>query len=399
MYEVAKAKVAAQKKVISLVQKPTPICYIGAGKVNEVGQILATSKVKKVLIMTDSVLLGLGLLDSMLEGIKALGIEPTVYDGVKPDPTFGITEAALDLYRKNGCEAVVAFGGGSCLDSSKAVAAAAANNCSPRALEGLLKVKKETVPFIAIPTTAGTGSEVTLAAVISDDVTHKKTTIVSPKIVPDVAILDPALTTGLPGHITSTTAMDALTHALEAYTNVSYASEETDMYALKAINLICHNVVEAYKNPTNLVAREALLVGSFYAGMAFTRTYVGYVHAFSHNIGGKYGVPHGLGNAVILPHVMKTFKEVSKDRFAFLADFLELCDGPQSVNSKADIFIEYLFNLNRELQIPERLEKFPKEGIPAILEAGFKECHGQYPVPHYYTTAEGLALLSRVCAE
>ncbi len=397
MYEIAKAKIAAAKPVFELVSKPTPVCYIGAGKVNEVGQILATSKIKKVLIMTDAVLLGLGLLDSMLEGIKALGIEPVIFDGVKPDPTFAITEAALDLYKTNNCEAVVAFGGGSTLDSSKAVAAAASNDCSPRAFEGLLKVKKECVPFIAIPTTAGTGSEVTIVAVISDDQTHSKTTMISPKFVPRVAILDPTLTTGLPKHITSTTAIDALTHALEAYVG-TYATEETDSYALKAINLICNNVVEAYNNPTNLVAREALLVGSFYAGMAFTRTYVGYVHAFSHNIGGKFGVPHGLGNAVILPHVMNTFKEASKDKFAYLADFLEICDSSLSTNAKSQAFVDYLFDLNKQLEIPERLEKFPQSAIPKILDAGFKEAHGTYPVPYYYTKAEAISLLSKVCA-
>ncbi len=397
MYEIAKAKVAAAKPVFGLVPKPTPVCYIGAGKVNEVGQILASSKIKKVLIMTDTVLLGLGLLDSMLEGIKAKGIEAVIFDGVKPDPTFAITEAALDLYRTNNCEAVIAFGGGSTLDSSKSVAAAAANDCSPRDLVGLLKVKKDAVPFIAIPTTAGTGSEVTLVAVISDDQTHTKTTTISPKLVPKVAILDAALTTGLPKHITSTTAIDALTHAIEAYTS-TYADAETDAYALKAINLICNNVVEAYKNPNNLEAREALLVGSFYAGMAFTRTYVGYVHAFSHNIGGKFGVPHGLANAVILPHVMKTYKNVCQDRFAYLADFLELCDASLEADAKADAFINYLFELNKQLDIPERLEKFPKEAIPQIIEAGFAECHGTYPVPRYYTKGEAISLLAKVCA-
>ncbi len=398
MYERAKAKIIAQKPVFAAIQKNTPICYIGAGKAKEVGQILATSQVKKVLIMTDSILLGLGLLDGMLESIKAFDIDPVVFDKVKPDPTFGITEAALELYKSSRCEAVVAFGGGSCIDSSKTVAAAAANNCTPRELEGLLKVKKEAVPFIAIPTTAGTGSEVTLAAVISDDTTHKKTLILSPKIVPKVAILDPELTTGLPPHITSSTALDALTHALEAYTN-TYATEETDALALKAINLICNNVIVAYKDPTNLVAREALLMGSFYAGMAFTRTFVGYVHAFAHNIGSNYGIPHGLACGTVLPHVMESYLDVSKDRFAYLSDFLGLTTGSQSLNSKATVFIDYLYDLNNQLGIPPRLEKFPKEGIAKVLDAAFAECHGTYPVPYYYSKAEAFSILNRVCSK
>ncbi len=397
MYELAKAQVAATKPVFAVVQKPTPICYIGAGKVKEVGKMLKAEKITKALIMTDGVLFELGLLNNMLEAIKAEGIEAVIFNEVKPDPTFGIVEKALKVCMDNKCQAVVAFGGGSVLDSSKAVAAAATNGGNPRALEGLLKVKKEALPFIAIPTTAGTGSEVTLAAVISDDVTHKKTTIVSPKVVPNVAVLDPEITTGLPKHITSSTAMDALTHALEAYTN-TYATEETDRYALKAINLICNNIETAYNEPTNLEAREALLVGSFYAGMAFTRTYVGYVHAFSHNLGGAYGIPHGLGNAVLLPHVMETYKTACKERFANLAEFLDIASEGSQV-AKADAFIKYLFELNKKLELPERLEKFPKDGIPKILEAGFKECHGTYPVPYYYSKAEATALLNKVCAE
>ncbi len=396
MYALAKVQVAASKPIFGLIQKPTPVCYIGANKVLKMAEILKSENVKRVLVMTDKVLFELGLLNPMLEIIKEAGIEVSLYNDVKPDPTFGIVEEALEICKKDDCQAVIAFGGGSVLDASKVVAAAATNNVSPRALEGLLKVKKEILPLIAVPTTAGTGSEVTIVAVISDDITHKKTTIVSPKIVPKVAILDSALTTGLPPHITSSTAMDALTHALEAYTN-TYATDETDGYALKAINLICNNIKVAYNDPTNLEAREALLVGSFHAGMAFTRTFVGYVHAFSHNIGGKYGVPHGLGNAVLLPHIMEMFKDVSADRFAKLSDLLEIADKKASKKAKSQAFVNYLFDLNKELNLPERLEKFPQSGVEEILEAGFKEAHGQYPVPYYLTKEEGLAILNKVC--
>ncbi len=398
MYELAKAKVNAARPVVAALQKNTPVTYIGAGTVKQMGKILATSKVKRVLILTDAALLSLGLLDSMLESIKAVGIEPVIFDGVRPDPTFSICDAALELYKEKQCDAVVAFGGGSCIDSSKAVAAAASNNCSPRDLDGLLKVKKELVPFIAVPTTSGTGSEVTYGAVISDDATHDKKLMISPRLVPKVAILDPELTTGLPPHITSATALDALTHALEAYTN-TYTSEETDAIALKAINLICNNILEAYKNPKNLEAREALMMGSFYAGMAITRAYVGYAHAFAHNIGGTYGIPHGLACGVLLPHVMDSYMDVCKDRFAYLAEYLELVNDSQSVNSKATVFIDYLYDLNNKLGIPARFEKFPKEGIPTVLDKAFAECHGMYPVPRYYTKAEALNILNRVCAK
>ncbi len=396
MYLKSKLQVNASKPIFAMVQKPTPVCYIGSGKTREVAKILETSKIKKVLIIASRTVSKLDLFNEMTEGIKNKNIEYFVFNEVKPDPTFGAVEDALSICMKENCEAVIAIGGGSILDAAKAVVAAATNGGNPRAIEGLLKVKKETLPLIAIPTTAGTGSEVTLAAVISDDVTHKKTTIVSPKIVPKVAILDPLLTVGLPPHLTSTTTMDALTHALEAYTN-TYATQETDEYALKAINLICSNVEKAYKTPDDLEAREALLVGSFYAGMAFTRAYVGYVHAFSHNIGGKYGVAHGLGNAVILPHVMESYQEVCKEKFAKLSDFLGLSSSTNSVEEKSRKFVRYLFDLNKKLDLPERIEKFPKDGVSTILEAGFKECHGTYPVPYYYSKKEGVDILDKVC--
>lgn len=395
MYALAKAQIAITEPVFGFINKPTPLAYIGPGKVKEVGNILNSEKFKKVFVVTDEVLFGLGLLDPMIESIKAHNIEVVIYKGVEPDPTFGKVEEALAMCKSNNCDSIIAFGGGSVLDTSKVVAAAATNNCSPIKLKGLLKVRKPILPFIAVPTTAGTGSEVTLAAVISDDITHQKATIVSPKIIPQIAILDPELTVGSPAHITTSTAMDALTHALEAYTN-TYATKETDSYALKAIHLICENIETCYNTPTDLVAREALLVGSFYAGMAFTRTYVGYVHAFSHNIGGKYGVPHGLGNAVILPHVMKSFKEVSKGRFANLYDFLELGDAFNE-DEKATAFIKYLFKLNQKLGLPKRLEAFPANGIPEIVDLAFAECHGTYPVPRYYTKVEAMSILSKVC--
>ncbi len=398
MYELAKAKVKAAEPIFGLVQKPTPLCYIGAGKVKEVGKILKSYNIDNVFIMTDKVLFELGLLNAMIEEIEKLNIKVSLFSDIKPDPTFGIVESALEICKKDNCKAVIAFGGGSVIDSAKTVASAASNGVAPKQLEGMLKVKKEALPFIAIPTTAGTGSEVTLVAVISDDVTHKKTTIISPKIVPKVAILDPELTTGLPKHITSSTAMDALTHALEAFTN-SYATEETDQYAKNAINLICNNIEIAYNNPTDLEAREALLVGSFYAGMAFTRAQIGYVHAFSHNIGGKFGIPHGLANAVLLPHVMESFKDIAKIRFAELSDMLNIIDKSKSIAEKSDAFIQYLFDLNKRLELPEKLEKFPRNGVNEILEAGFKECHGNYPIPRYYTKEEGLNILNKVCAD
>ncbi len=402
MYTLQKIKLAGMKPVFGLVGKkmmPETNLIKGEGSTAKVGKLLQEKGIKKPLIVTDEVLLGLGLLDKMIASLDEVGIEYALYTGVKPDPTFTIVNEALEMCKSNNCDAVVAFGGGSTLDTSKTVAASSANGfIDPAKLEGMMKVRKKPLPFIAIPTTAGTGSEVTIVAVVSDPITHRKTTIVDPKLIATDTILDPAITTGLPGHITTTTGLDALTHAIEAYVS-GFANSMTDKMALKGIKLISENLERTYEHPTDIEARENLLLGSMYAGQAFTRTYVGYVHAFSHNIGGKYGVPHGLGNAVLLPYVMEDAKGEAKVRFAELSDFLSLTEKGTSIEDKADAFVKYLFELNKKLDIPERLEAFPEAGIEAIIDGAFAEAHGTYPVPKYYTREEARKLLLKVCAK
>ncbi len=392
----AKLKTSIMKPIFGLVSVPTPITYIGEGKINEVANILESKGNKKVLIITDDFLLEIGLLNSMLEGIKAANIETVIYSGVKPDPTFAIVNEALAVC--SDCDSVVAVGGGSVIDTAKVVAAASSNNVAPEKLEGLLKVKKPTLDFICVPTTAGTGSEATIAAVISDTQTHKKTTIVDPKTVPSVAILDPALTIGLPVPTTVFTTMDALTHALEAYVS-GFANKLTNGYAEIAVRLIYKNLKVVYDNPQDMKARENLLVASLYAGMAFTQTYVGYVHAFSHNIGGKYGVPHGLGNAVLLPHIMDFHKDVCEDKFAHLADIVGISATGDTSAVKAQKFVDSLYAMNESMGVPKRLEDFEKSGVEEIVVAGFKEAHGTYPVPKFLSKAEAISLLNKVCKE
>lgn len=400
MYTLQKVKLAAMKPAFGLVGKkmmPETNLIKGAGSTAKVGELLVNKGIKKPLIVTDEVLFSLGLLDKMIGSLEEAGIEYAMYKGVKPDPTFTIVKEAMDVCKANDCDAVIAFGGGSTLDTSKTVAASAANGfVDPAKLEGMMKVRKKPLPFIAIPTTAGTGSEVTIVAVVSDPVSHRKTTIVDPKLIATDTILDPAITTGLPGHITTTTGLDALTHAVEAYVS-GFANSMTDKMALKAIKLITENLEKTYQEPQNIEARENLLVGSMFAGQAFTRTYVGYVHAFSHNIGGKYGVAHGLGNAVLLPYVMEDAKVEAAARFAQLSDFLELTPKTATIEQKADTFVTYLFDLNKKLDIPERLEAFPASGIDAIIDGAFAEAHGTYPVPKYYTREEAKQLLLKVC--
>ncbi len=355
-----------------------------------------SQNITRVFICTDNVLFGLGLLKPMLEELEETQIRVSLFKEVIPDPLFSIAEKGVSQCRKDRCEAVIAFGGGSVIDCAKVITAAVKNNKSAKTLKGKFKARKGVLPFIAIPTTAGTGSEATVVAVVTEDRTHKKVQVIDPRIVPSVAILDPALTIGLPKHITSTTAMDALTHAVEAYIS-KYASKKTDIYSLQAIKMIYENIEKACNEPNDIKAREALLVASFYAGLSFTRAFIGYVHAFSHSIGGKYGVSHGLGNAVLLPHIMEANKGKSKMRFAEISDYLGLTVKTASKEMKADAFIESLYKLNKVLDIPDRLEKFPRDGIDTVVKDGFKECHGTYPVPKYLSRKEAKEILLKVC--
>lgn len=392
----AKLSILLRKPFVKLVVKPTPVTYIGPGRAGEIGRMLAMMDVKKPLIITDAVLRKLGLLDGILAGLEQEGIQSVIFSEVLPDPTFAVVAQAQKSYA--GCDGIVAVGGGSVLDTAKAVGAAVSNGKPATQLTGLLKVRKRLPAFIAVPTTAGTGSETTVAAVISDTATHSKKQLLDPNLVPSIAVLDPALTTGLPAHTTAHTAMDALTHALEAYV-ATYADAGTNEKARIAVKLIYQNLPQVMQQPGDLAAREALLVASFFAGMAFTRTYVGYVHAFAHTIGGLYGVPHGLANAVLLPHVMAFFLPTSAPRFAQLADLVGLSQPGDSTDAKAQRFIDSLFAMNEAFKIPQRFERFPSADIDKVIAAAFKECHGTYPVPRYYDRQQARELLEKVCAK
>ena len=393
---MSKLSVAVRKPVIKIVSKPTPVTYIGPGRARETGRLLTMLGAKKALVITDSFLHQSGLLSGLLESIDQAGVPYAVFDGVQPDPTFAIVAHARAACA--GCDAVVAVGGGSVMDTAKAVAAAVANHTSAESLAGMLKVRRRPLPFIAVPTTAGTGSETTVAAIISDTATHSKKQLLDPKLVPMFAILDPELTVGLPKHTTAHTALDALTHALEAYV-AGYADEETDRQARIAVRLIFKYLPKVQENPADLEAREALLTASFFAGMAFTRTYVGYVHAFAHTIGGKFGVPHGLANAVLLPHIMRYYLPVSYKRFAELAKMLNIGMPGDTDQVRANRFVKVLYQLNRQLEIPKRFEKFSSSAIEEVIDMAFQECHGVYPVPRYFTRAHARKLMEAVCAE
>ena len=278
---------------MKLLPDKMPVTFTGPNSSHILCKTISQNGLSRVLLVTDAMLVEIGLVEPLVSVLDQAGVECIVYSGVEPDPTFEHVEAGLALYRNEGCDCVLAVGGGSSMDAAKVIAAAAANAGSIRKLEGMMKVKQAPVPLYAIPTTAGTGSEVTLAAVISEPDTHAKRFFVDPKLLPRMAALDPCLMTGLPKPITAATGMDALTHAIESYLSLTH-TPMTEAYAEIAVRLVFGNLPTAYADGDDLDAREAMALASYYAGLAFTRTGVGYVHAIAHTFGAYYGTPHGL---------------------------------------------------------------------------------------------------------
>ena len=367
------------KMVMPVFNWDEPELLKGAGAIKDLPALVKSKGISNVLVVTDKGLMGLHLLDSLFENLEKQGINYTVYDGVQPNPSIENIEEGRRIYLKNNCEGIIAFGGGSPMDCAKVVGARIANpNKSVSQMRGLLKVVKKIPPFFAVPTTAGTGSETTLAAVVSNMQTHEKYAINDPQLRPKYAVLDPELTTGLPKKITSTTGMDALTHAVEAYIGQSGVKSTND-YAEKATKLVFENLEKAYEDGKDIEARENMLVASFYAGMAFTRAYVGYVHAIAHNLGGMYGTPHGLANAVILPHVLEYYGETAYAKLAKLADIVGISGS--SDKEKAEKFIEEIKRMNKAMEIPEHFDFIKDEDIPTIVERALKEGNPLYPVP------------------
>lgn len=361
----------------------TPELFNGPGSSLQLCEHIATKTgVRNLMVVTDGMLMKIGLLTPMLEKLNALGVKTAVYDGVMPNPTIEQIETGLAMLRREGCTAILAIGGGSSIDAAKVIAARATNPHKITWMAGLLRVFFKPMPLYAVPTTAGTGSEVTVAAVVSDPSTTRKFAIMDPKLVPIGAALDGSLMTGLPASITSATGMDALTHAVEAYISRNW-TPATDAEALEATRLIMENLQEAVRNPTNVQARQNMALASFKAGVAFTTAGVGYVHAIAHNFGAYYHMPHGLANAIILPRVLDYSKPDCTPRLARLAEVSGLKKGGETEAQLADAFIAHVRALNAEFGIPTQVDKLKESDIPAIADKALSEAYWFYAVPRY----------------
>jgi alcohol dehydrogenase class IV len=378
---------------------PRPTTFVGPGAALKLCDSIAQFGLHRVLIVTDAVLVRLGLVEPLRAALAARGVEVAVHDGITPDPTHDVLQRGYEAAKAHRSDAILAVGGGSVIDAAKVIDAMVVSGKSPAQLVGMLKVGKPMLPLFAIPTTAGTGSEVTVAAVVTDPVAHLKAAVIDPKLVPAAAALDPLMMKGMPKSITAATGMDALTHAIEAYTN-RWPHAETAFHAVSAVRMIFANLPRACADGDDLEAREAMALASFYAGLAFTKAYVGYVHAFSHKVGGMYGVPHGLGNAILLPYVLDFLKDAphAEQRLAELAVAIGAGQASEPRATLARRFVERVRELNRTVGIPEKLESLKAADIPAVARAAMIEAHRDYPVPRNMRFKEAEALLKQCLA-
>lgn len=386
------------KEATKVLKLPIPPVLKGSGMVRRFPELIKLTGVTKILVVTDRPLLSLGLLDPFLCALETAGIEAVIFDKVQPNPTFENVEDGLTLYHSENCDGVVAFGGGSPLDCGKIIAAKVNNHKSISSMRGLFKLTRKLPPFFAVPTTAGTGSEATICAVITDVKNHEKFAINDPKLVPLATVLDPELTRGLPPSLTATTGMDALTHAVEAYIG-KYATPFVKIKSLSATEIIIKDLEACYKNGQDLDLRLNLAQASFDAGLAFTRAYVGYVHAIAHAMGGYYGVPHGLANAIVLPYVLEFSQEAAEKKLAELAFCSDLGEALSDNETLSLLFIEKIKAMNAAMGIPRVIEALKASDIPFLAKRILKEGNPTYPVPRIMHYKECCDLLQLLCPE
>ena len=349
--------------------------------VAEIEPLLKKQHVTSVLLVTDTMLRKFGATAKLEALLADANIKCVVYDETCPNPTVNNVEAARELYVTEHCEALIAFGGGSSMDCAKAVGARIAYpNKTVNQMKGLLKVLRKIPTLIAVPTTAGTGSEVTVTSVITNSEIKHKYTMNSFPLIPAYAVLDPEVTLTLPPHLTATTGMDALTHAVEAYIGNS-TTKETRAYALEAVKLIFENLEIAYADGQNEVARRNMLRAAYIAGIAFSKSYVGYIHAVAHTLGGQYNVPHGLANAVLMPIVLEEYGESVYTKLHQLAVAGGISKETDDTEQSAKKFIQEIRDMNARMNIPTGFTNIINADIAMMAEHADAEANPLYPVP------------------
>lgn len=372
-----------------------PLIFSGAGATSKLADFMVQSGHRRPLLVTGGFALKHGMLDDLIAVLEEGGCKVTIFDEIVPNPTLAVVEAGLAASRENDCDAVFAVGGGSAIDVAKVIASASTSRKDLSKLAGILKVDRPLLPFYVAPTTSGTGSEVTSAAVISDTQTHKKMFFVDPKYIPVGAALDTDLLKSLPGPVTAATGMDALTHAIEAYTSRN-SFPDSDRDAEMAIKLLFEFLPIVFRDGANARAREMVALGSFLAGYAFAKASLGYVHAISHQISARYDTPHGLANAVLLPRVLRFNKEACAGRYGALEAKLSGETGAVDAAELADRFIARVDALAEEVGIPVNLSDVQSQDYASIAKDALSEARWSYAVPRVMRRADVAKILQSV---
>lgn len=356
-------------------------------RTEQVAELLREKRICRPLLITDRNLVALGLTKPLQNSLAAAGIDYVVFDETCPNPTTALVEAAASLYRERDCDALIAFGGGSPMDLAKAAGARLVRPQKPLpSMAGILKVRKRLPLLVAIPTTAGTGSETTLAAVITDSETRHKFAINDFPLIPSYAVLDARVIHTLPRAVAAATGIDALTHAVEAYIGRS-TTRQTRADAEEAVRLIFANLRDAAEHKSEQ-AERAMLYAAYYAGRAFTRSYVGYIHAVSHSLSGRYDMPHGLTNAILLPRILRRYGAAIHRRLARLAVCAGLGKDGEDATQLAERFIHAVEELNASFDIPTTIAGIRETDIPLLAEQADREAHPLYPVPVLWSRSE-----------
>jgi alcohol dehydrogenase len=353
--------------------RTTPRILMGPGSIKQLGQEVLSLKGKRVVMVTDRGVIQAGLIGPAQDALEKAGIQCRVFDGVEPDPRYEIVLNCAGLLADEKADVVIGFGGGSPIDIAKTAAVMVANEGPITQYFGIDMIPKAGLPTIMVPTTAGTGSEVTPIAILSDEGEKLKKGIVSSYLLPSVALLDPELTLGLPPQITAATGMDALIHAIEAYTSVN-ATNITDMLAFQAMDLLYHSIRSAYANGKNLEARSKMMEGSLLAGMAFANAGVTAVHAFAYPIGAEFHIPHGVANTLMLPHVMKFNLLGNLEKFAEMAEAFGISTAHLDDLTAAETAVEAIKRLAEDLRVPKHLAEFgvKEDDLPSLAEGVMK---------------------------
>lgn len=360
-----------------------PEVLAGRGSLSELPAKLKNDGVNKPMIVAGKTVSKNGILDGLLSSLENYGVEYIIFDGAAPNPTIDNVEDAVTMYNDNNCDCIIAVGGGSSMDCAKITAARLARpNKSVEDLKGTLKVRKKTPLLYTAPTTAGTGSETTIAAVVVNKETQHKYAVMDPVLLPHMAVLDPELTVSMPKSVTAATGMDALTHAVEAYINL-YGQKVAYDYAKDAVKLVFENIKDAYEDGTNIEARENMLKASWLAGAAFTRNCVGYVHAIGHPLSGMYNLPHGQVMGSLLPVVLRAYGPIVYPKLAELGSLVGIAGKNDEMVAKK--FIKTIETMNEEMGLPKKFHMIEYEHIGKMADFAIKESNMTYPTPSIWS--------------